>query len=197
MNNFWDERYSSEEFAYGEEPNTFIRQELVKLRPGKILFPAEGEGRNAVYAAKLGWEVTAFDLSIEGKRKALILSDKHNVKINYLIEGYEAINFVPESFDCIVLVFAHIHVGKRTEYHKKLASFLKPGGKLIMESFSKEQIFRDSGGPKNPEMLYSAEDMQKDFADFSDLQIEKTETELNEGPFHMGKASVIRVIATK
>lgn len=197
MNNFWNERYSSEEFAYGEEANVFVRQQLVKLKPGKILFPAEGEGRNAVYAATLGWEVTAFDLSVEGRKKALILSDKHNIKINYLIEGYETINFVPESFDCIVFVFAHIHIEKRTEYHNKLTSYLKPGGKLIMESFSKEQIFRNSGGPKNPEMLYSEEDMQKDFADFSDLQIEKTETELSEGPFHAGKASVIRVIATK
>ena len=197
MNNFWDERYSSEEFAYGEKPNTFLREQLVKLKPGKILFPAEGEGRNAVYAATLGWDVTAFDLSTEGRKKALQLSTKHNIIINYLIQDYETINFDTESFDCIVLIFAHIHSNKRTEYHQKLASFLKPGGKLIMESFSKEQIFRDSGGPKNPEMLYSVEDIKKDFADFSDLQIEKTETVLDEGFFHVGKAFVIRVITTK
>ena len=197
MNDFWNERYSSEEFAYGEEPNAFIHQQLVKLKPGKILFPAEGEGRNAVYAASLGWQVTAFDLSTEGRKKALQLAAKHNVDIQYLIDGYETVSFAKESFDCVVLVFAHIHKNKRAEYHHKLASFLKPGGKPIMESFSKEQIFRESGGPKSPDMLYSVEDMKNDFADFSDLQIEKTDTELLEGFFHNGKASVIRVIATK
>ncbi len=197
MNDFWNERYGTEEFAYGEEPNSFIRQQLPKLKPGRILFPAEGEGRNAVYAASLGWEVTAFDLSTIGRKKAFQLAVKHNVDIYYLIESFESVSFEQESFDCIALVFAHIHSGKRKESHQKLASFLKPGGKLIMESFSKEQIVRESGGPKNPEMLYSVEDMQEDFADFSELQIEKAETNLNEGLFHRGSASVIRVVATK
>lgn len=197
MNDFWNERYGAEEFAYGVEANSFVKQQLLKLKPGKILFPAEGEGRNAVYAASLGWKVTAFDLSTEGRKKAIQLASKHNVAISYLIDGYETVSFEKESFDCIVLVFAHIHSNKRTEYHQKLASFLKPGGKLIMESFSKEQIFRDSGGPKSPEMLYSEEDMKKDFADFQELQIEKTETQLREGLYHIGPASVIRVVATK
>lgn len=197
MNDFWNERYGTEEYAYGEEPNSFIRQQLPKLKPGRILFPAEGEGRNAVYAASVGWEVTAFDLSTIGRKKAFQLAVKHNVDIYYLIESFESVSFEKDSFDCIALVFAHIHSGKRKEYHQKLASFLKPGGKLIMESFSKEQIVRESGGPKNPEMLYSIEDMQGDFADFSELQIEKAETNLNEGLFHRGSASVIRVVATK
>lgn len=197
MNNFWDERYSTDEYVYGEEPNHFIRQQLQKLRPGKILFPAEGEGRNAVYAATLGWRVSAFDLSIEGRRKALMLALKHNVFIDYTIGGFENTEFEAESFDCIALVFAHIHSSKRSEYHQKLLSFLKPGGKLIMESFSKEQILRDSGGPKNPDMLYSVEDMKHDFSTLSDLNIEKKETDLKEGDFHIGTASVIRVVGTK
>lgn len=197
MNNFWDERYSTDEYAYGEEPNHFIRQQLQKLRPGKILFPAEGEGRNAVYAATLSWRVSAFDLSAEGRRKALMLALKHNVFIDYRIGGFENTEFEAESFDCIALVFAHIHSGKRSEYHQKLLSFLKPGGKLIMESFSKEQILRDSGGPKNPDMLYSVEDMKHDFSTLSELNIEKTETDLKEGDFHIGMASVIRIVGTK
>lgn len=197
MNNFWDERYSAVEYAYGENPNEFYRQELLKLKPGKILFPAEGEGRNAVYAARLGWKVTAFDTSIEGRKKAIELTIKHNVRINYLIEGYETIDLPKESFDCIVFVYAHIHSSFRNEYHRKLASFLKPGGILIMESFSKEQLFKESGGPKNIEMLYSVEDLKTDFSDFSELQVVKTETELSEGDFHRGSASVIRVLGTK
>ena len=197
MNDFWNKRYSAEDYVYGEKPNEFVKQELSQLKPGKILFAAEGEGRNAVYAAILGWQVTAFDPSTEGRKKALQLSDKHNIIINYLIKGFEEIDFKKESFDCIILIFAHIHASRRAEYHKKLASFLKPGGKLIMESFSKEQLFHSSGGPKDIEMLYSKKEMQSDFADFGELQVEKTETELNEGNFHVGYASVIRVVGTK
>ncbi|EMO25801.1 thiopurine S-methyltransferase domain protein [Leptospira interrogans serovar Bataviae str. HAI135] len=65
----WNERYSKEEFAFGEQPNEYLKEQLEKLEIGKILFPAEGEGRNAVFAAKLGWNVSAFDISVEGKRK--------------------------------------------------------------------------------------------------------------------------------
>jgi len=197
MNDFWNERYSAAEYAYGEDPNEFYRKQLLKLKPGKILFPAEGEGRNAVYAARLGWKVTAFDKSTEGRKKALELASKHNIEIKYLIEGFETIELPRESFDCIVLVYAHIHASFRTEYHRKLVSFLKPGGALIMESFSKEQLFKESGGPKNIEMLYSTKDMKTDFSDFSKLEIVKTETELSEGDFHRGAASVIRVLGTK
>lgn len=76
MNNWtqrWDDRYKSEEFAYGEEPNNYLKEQLEKLNPSTILFPAEGEGRNAVFAAKLGWKVSAFDISEEGKTKPLNL----------------------------------------------------------------------------------------------------------------------------
>jgi hypothetical protein len=69
--NRWNERYANEEFAYGEEPNNYLKEQLTKLDAGKILFPAEGEGRNAVFAAKEGWTVSAFDISNEGLRKAL------------------------------------------------------------------------------------------------------------------------------
>ena len=73
MNDTWvnrlNDRYSTDEYAYGEQPNNFLREELEKLKPGTILFPAEGEGCNAVFAAKLGWIVSAFDISAEGKNK--------------------------------------------------------------------------------------------------------------------------------
>ncbi len=85
---FWNERYAEDKYAYGIEPNDFVKQELQKLKPGKILFPAEGEGRNAVYAAQLGFDVYAFDPSEEGRRKALKLARENNVNINYQLAGY-------------------------------------------------------------------------------------------------------------
>ncbi|NQU54916.1 MAG: class I SAM-dependent methyltransferase [Bacteroidetes bacterium] len=174
-----------------------MKQELEKLTPCKILFPAEGEGRNAVFAATLGWNVTAFDPSIEGKNKAELLAQKKGVQINYLIDSYENVVFQKEQFDCIVLVFAHMHPLKRNEYHKKLMTFLKPGGTLILEGFSKKQINNTSGGPGNIDMLFSEQELQKDFNSFSKLNIIETNMDLDEGSFHQGNAAVIRVLGIK
>lgn len=197
MNNFWNERYKNKEFAYGEAPNNFVKQELAKLTPGKILFPAEGEGRNAVYAAKQGWDVTAFDPSLEGKKKAKLLAAKHNVEIEYVIDGYETIDFPKEKFECIVLVFAHMPLKQRQKYHQKLITFLRPGGTLILEGFSKKQINNNTGGPQNIEMLFSEDELILDFDMFSNLKITEIDVVLNEGQFHQGKSSVIRITGIK
>lgn len=197
MNNFWNERYAVDEYVYGIDPNQFYKEELDKLTPGKILFPAEGEGRNAVYAATKGWDVTAFDSSSEGKKKAEKLARSRGVKIQYFINSYENIQFNPESFDCIVLIYAHINPLKRNEYHKKLISLLKPGGKLILEGFSKKQIKNNTGGPRDIDMLFSEKELKTDFKNLSYLIVTETNITLKEGQFHKGEAAVIRVAGTK
>ena len=197
MNTFWDERFSAEAYVYGVEPNLFYKKHVDNLKPGKILFPAEGEGRNAIYAAQKGWDVTAFDPSVEGKKKAEKLAADKNVTIDYRINNYEDVQFPENSFDCLVLIFAHMHPLKRQGYHRKLISFLKPGGKLILEGFSKKQINNNTGGPPNIDMLFSKEELEKDFGSLSEVNISETESTLNEGPFHQGIASVIRVLGNK
>ncbi len=197
MNDFWNKRFGKKEYAYGEKPNRFFKQELEKLTPGKILLPAEGEGRNAVFAAKLGWQVTAFDPSEEGKNKAERLAEKHQVKIEYVIADNEQIDLPKESFDCVGFIFVQTNRRKRTEYHQKIASFLKPGGILILEGFSKKQINKASGGPRSIDMLFSEEELQHDFATFTTLEITEANVSLSEGRFHQGIASVIRVVGVK
>ncbi|HKI89254.1 MAG TPA: class I SAM-dependent methyltransferase [Draconibacterium sp.] len=197
MNSFWNERFAVKEYVYGTEPNQFYKEELEKLKPGKILFPAEGEGRNAVFAAILGWDVTAFDSSIEGKKKAEKLANTRGINIQYFINNYENIQFEPESFDCLVLIYAHMHPLKRNEYHKKLTSFLKPGGKLILEGFSKDQINNSTGGPRDINMLFSEQELRNDFENLTHLSIEEADIILKEGQFHDGEASVIRVVGTR
>src|ERR1051325_9163371 len=81
----WNERYSKAEFAFGEQPNNYLKEQLEKVNIGRILFPAEGEGRNAVFAAQLGWTVSAFDISVEGQKKALKLAEANKVKIDYQV----------------------------------------------------------------------------------------------------------------
>lgn len=102
-----------------------------------------------------------------------------------------------ESFDCIVLIYAHTPADKRHLFHKKVVGFLRPGGTLILEGFSKEQFIRNSGGPKNINMLFSEEELLEDFKELKEIKIESLETELDEGTFHCGTASVIRFIGKK
>ncbi|WP_423127108.1 class I SAM-dependent methyltransferase [Gaoshiqia sp. Z1-71] len=195
--NFWNERYAAEEYAYGTEPNDFLKQELDRLKPGKILLPGEGEGRNAVYAARQGWQVLAFDSSSEGKKKAEKLAVLHQVSINYLIDHYDEIELPVHEFDCLALIYTHMPAAERREYHRKLAASLKPGGTLILEGFSKEQIHNDTGGPKSVEMLFSREELEADFSEFFKLSISQLDLDIREGLYHNGKASVIQLVAVK
>lgn len=197
MKNFWDERYSKKEYIYGTEPNSFFKKELAKLDIGKLLLPAEGEGRNAVYAATHGWDVIAFDSSFEARRKALALAEKFKVIINYTISDFDNFSIEANSVDCIALIYAHVPKQLRKNYHEKLVDFLKPGGTLILEGFSKKQLNNDSGGPKNIELLFSKEELSNDFSSLSDQKIVEETTNLKEGKYHNGIASVIRLVGKK
>lgn len=198
----WNDRYSTDEFAYGEHPNNYLKEQLEKLTPGTILFPAEGEGRNAVFAAKLGWTVSAFDISMEGKNKALRLAKDNNVSIDYQVGELQTLNYVPEQFDAIALIYAHFPSDIKSSYHKILSDYLRKGGMLIFEAFSKKHIEYNSknekiGGPKELDMLFSIDEIKADFPDYEIIELIETEIELNEGLFHNGKGSVIRFVGRK
>lgn len=197
MSEFWNNRYAIKEFVYGTAPNLFFKSQIDTLLPGNILFPAEGEGRNAVYAAKLGWKVFAFDSSSEAKKKAETLAMENSVTLHYEVNDLESAEYPTDFFDCIVLVFAHFHPFERKLFHQKLLSFLKPGGVVILEGFSKKQMQFSSGGPRNFEMLFSENEIESDFNSLTTIKIEETEVILNEGRFHQGPASVIRMVGTK
>jgi len=202
MKEFWDERYSQEEYVYGEFPNAFLQKSLGNYPPGKILFPAEGEGRNAVYAAALGWDVYAFDISNVGKIKADLLAKKQGVKIDYKVGSLEDLGYPELSFDALVLIFAHFPAALKSTYHQDLAKLLKPGAYIIFEGFSKNHLKFNTlnpkaGGPKDIDMLFSIEELKKDFHNFEFLEIEEKEVELNEGAYHQGMGAVIHFVARK
>lgn len=198
----WNERYSNKEFAYGEEPNKYLKNELDKLKAGTILFPGEGEGRNAVYAAKMGWNVFAFDISVEGKNKAIQLAATNNVKIDYEVGELDSINYGVEKFDAIGLIYAHFPAAIKSHYHTILDKYLRRGGVIIFEAFSKKHldyVQKDEkvGGPKDIESLFSIEEIKVDFPNYDFEELEEIEIELNEGLFHNGKGSVIRFVGHK
>ncbi|OSZ81078.1 SAM-dependent methyltransferase [Chitinophagaceae bacterium IBVUCB2] len=198
----WNERYSRDEFAYGEQPNNYLKEQLEKLPPGTILFPAEGEGRNAVFAATLGWTVSAFDISNEGKNKAIKLAEKNKVTIDYQVGELQTLNFTPGQFDAIALIYAHFPATIKSQYHKIFDSYLKKNGLIIFEAFSKKHIEyvtanEKVGGPKDIESLFSIEELQLDFPGYEIIELAEKEIELNEGVFHNGTGSVIRFVGRK
>ncbi|MBN1119309.1 MAG: class I SAM-dependent methyltransferase [Bacteroidales bacterium] len=193
----WNERYQVEEYVYGREPNQFFKSELLHLKPGNILFPADGEGRNSVYSATLGWKAFAFDSSEVAKEKALKLANKFKVCIDYQLASYNDAQYEPDFFDCIALLFAHMPSRLRAKQHQKLLSYLKPGGTLILEAYSKEQINYNTGGPKNIDLLYSKNELEEDFKELSTYDISISTICLDEGIMHNGKSSVIRFVGTK
>lgn len=200
--NKWNERYAQEEFAFGEQPNDYLKEQLEKLNVGTILFAAEGEGRNAVFAAKRGWKVSAFDISVEGQKKAHRLAEKNHVTIDYRVGELDRLKFQPEQFDAIALVYAHFPSDIKSSLHKTLDSYLRKNGVIIFEAFSKnhlEYLAKNPkvGGPNELAMLFSIEELKSDFPNYEIIELTEKVIELNEGLFHNGKGSVIRFVGRK
>jgi len=200
--NRWNERYSASEFAYGEEPNKYLKEWLEKLEIGKILFPAEGEGRNAVFAAKLGWAVSAFDISIEGQKKAKRLAEKNDVTLDYQVGELQALDYKDNEFDAIALIYAHFPASIKSQIHNELGRYLREGGTIIFEAFSKMHIDylaknENVGGPKDIESLFSIDEIKNDFSNYDIIELKEIEISLNEGIYHNGQGSVIRFVGRK
>lgn len=202
MKEFWDQRYSQKEYAYGETPNEYFRNQITALTPGKMLLPADGEGRNGVFAATLGWEVDAFDISTEGKRKAELLADKHKVSIHYVIGACGELAYPENSFDAIALIYMHLPPSIMSGCHRQLVEYLKPGGVIIFEGYSKKHIEYQRtnpavGGPRDVDMLFDIAQIKRDFPSISFITLIEEEIDLQEGQYHEGKAMVIRFTGKK
>lgn len=196
MKDFWNERYDEESYAYGSSPNEFFKQQLDKLNVGSILLPAEGEGRNAVYALSKGWEVLAFDFSESAMVKAKKLAATYNLNLDYQI--IDALKFnATKKFDVIAFCYAHFPAAIRKKANQHLLKSLKPNGHIIFEAFSKNQLGKPSGGPKNIDMLYNIDEVKDEFLGINFKILEEKEIELNEGLYHIGDASVIDFTGTK
>ena len=198
MKEFWDARYREAGFAYGSEPNAFVKDRLNAIAPkGRILFPAEGEGRNAVYAASLGWDVHAYDISEGGREKAMQLAQALDVRIDYRIAGFLDVDYPTRSFDALVFSYVHVPTALKASVLHAQKTFLKEGGLFLFEGFSVNNLpLRAAnpqiGGPDNIDMLYSVEEIATLFEGVPNLHVWEEEVELSEGKYHVGKAIVIR-----
>ena len=202
MKEFWNARYNEINYAYGKNPNQYFKDQIDLLPPGKILLAAEGEGRNAVYAASLGWDVFAYDFSEKAYQKAMALAREKQVEINYQIASLSDLTFANAFFDVIGLIYVHFPDSIRTSNHQKLCSLLKIRGRIILEAFSTnhpqyQKINPRVGGPKMPTQLYSEEKLRTDFEGFEFTQLKEEKITLEEGTFHKGITTEMRMHALK
>ena len=200
MKEFWNERYQTEEYAYGTEPNAFFKTVIDSMPAGSLLLPAEGEGRNAVYAAQRGWKVSAYDISEVGILKAQRLAKERGISIDYQIGQFGAHPFQVEFFDCIALIYCHAAPQVRYQLIAESIAQLRPGGTLCIEAFGPEHLRYKSqnpeiGGPSDEVLLYHPNDLSN--LGLMTLQLKIEEINLEEGRYHRGKASLLRYLGKK
>jgi len=197
MRTSWDEKYAVDEYVFGKEPNVFFKEFIDNKIPGKMLLPAEGEGRNAVYAAQKGWETDAFDVSVEGFKKAMKLASEKSVSINYFISDIADVQIPENEYDVIALIFCHLHSEIRNTIHQKMIKGLKSGGFIVLQSFSQKQLPLTTGGPKDIEMLYNTDILALDFSKLKIIHSVEKLICLDEGPRHSGWSENVLFIAQK
>lgn len=193
----WDQRYSDDEYAYGTEPNDFLASVADRFRPGgRILCIAEGEGRNAVFLAGRGHEVTAIDASIEGIRKTQRLAGDRGVEVTALHADLATAD-LGEGWDGVVSIFGHLPPPLRRDVHARCVAALAPGGVLVLEAYTPRQLAFGTGGPPVEALLMEPEALRQELGGLSFERLEELEREVHEGQYHHGRAAVVQVIGRR
>lgn len=193
----WDQRYDTAEFLYGKEPNDFLAAMSARIPPGQALCLAEGEGRNAVYLAKLGHQVLAVDGSPVGLEKAKKLAAENRVSIETRVVDLASIEIEPGKWAAIVSIFAHVPSVMRKTLHRKVVKGLRPGGVLVLEAYTPAQLKLKTGGPPNEDLMMSLSSLRQELAGLNFLHALEMEREVVEGKLHTGRGAVVQVLAIK
>ncbi len=198
MSKFWDEKFNRDGFTYGTRPNAFLESRSSLLKPGgSVLVPGDGEGRNGVWLAQQGLNVTAVDSSKVGQGKARGLAEDSSVVMQFQLADLLTWDWPTAAFDHVVSIFFHLHTDDRPRLHAAMLAALKPGGILIMEAFRPEQLALSSGGPRVSELLFDKDCLAQDFAVAELLELENASPILDEGPLHQGLAATVRLVARR
>ncbi|SIT72113.1 Methyltransferase domain-containing protein [Ectothiorhodosinus mongolicus] len=195
MKDFWDIRYAGPDYVYGTAPNAYLRAHHALYRPGqKVLSVADGEGRNGVWLASRGLDVTSVDYSEHALAKAQSLAQLQGVTIETVLADVCQWQWPQAAYDHVVAIYLHVPPEQRPRLHRGLIDALKPGGTLLLEAFGPEQLDYDSGGPDDLDMLYSGVMLREDFADAEIMELAELVVELDEGPGHQGLGAVTRAL---
>jgi SAM-dependent methyltransferase len=193
----WEGRYSVDDYVYGTEPNSFLRENVSVLPTGDVLCLAEGEGRNAVFLANTGRQVSSVDLTEAGVAKTLRLAAATGVSVDAVVGDLASYDLGVDRWDAIVSIFAHVPAPVRVDLHKRVVASLRPGGIFLLEAYTPDQIGRGTGGPASPDLMMSVEGLRSELEPLELVHAEEREREIVEGTHHTGIGSVVQVIARK
>jgi SAM-dependent methyltransferase len=192
---FWNTRYDRPDYLFGTEPNDFIRAVAPPAKPGQAAFcPADGEGRNGVFLAELGFAVASIDVSDLAVAKARRLAGERGVTVDARVGDFFEQQWPANAFDLVAVAFMHFRSPQIETFHGTLARMLKPGGLLIVEGYHVDQMQFDTGGPKVPEMLFTREKLTRHFAELDIILLQDCRRSLAEGPRHRGEAATVQLL---
>ena len=194
----WDDRYAASDYLFGTAPNDFLKTVAHQLAPNsQILCLADGEGRNGVYLAAQGHTVTAVDQSRVGLEKAKKLAQQKQVSVETIKADLAEYDLGVESWDCIVSIFFHIPSSVRAHIYPRIITALKPGGILMLESYTPEQLNHGTGGPPIAELMLTKDELAQYFSEMNLEHLQELEREVIEGTGHTGLASVVQLLALR
>ena len=193
----WDERYSTEVYAYGTTPNEFLVENVNHIPKGKVLSLAEGEGRNAVFLAKQGYDVTAVDGSVVGLNKARKLAQENDVVVEFIHADLADYDLGENKWDGIVAIFCPIPSSLRKELYKKVIAGLKQNGVFLLEAYTPEQLKHGTGGGTSVDVLQTEDSVRSELAGLKFKHLTELERDVREGVYHTGIGAVVQAIATK
>jgi len=194
----WDARYAAEDYLFGTAPNAYLLSQAHRLAPGqRALAVGDGEGRNAVWLARQGLDVTLVDISPVGLEKAERLARERGCRIETIAADLTIWDWPLGQFDLVVEIFVHVPIAERQVIHRAMAACLRPGGLALVEAFQKGQTAQSSGGPRTAPLLYDAPALAADFTDLCTLELLEGTVLLAEGSKHRGPAQVVRYLGLR
>ncbi|MEN2750841.1 methyltransferase domain-containing protein [Psychrobacter sp. FBL11] len=197
----WDERYSEPGFAFGTEPNDFLKEQFQRIPAGgRVLCLAEGEGRNAVFLAEQGYRVTAMDLSDVGLNKALKLAMDKDVTITTQVADLADYQFGENEWDGIVSIWAHMPTDVRRYIHTQIVPALRPNGVFILEAYTEQQLSMEAvGGPPAAQKarFNSLKNMQNELTELQEIIGVEKQRMVLEGKYHQGLSAVVQFVGKK
>ncbi|WP_299413797.1 class I SAM-dependent methyltransferase [Acaryochloris sp. IP29b_bin.148] len=192
----WNQRYADDAYIYGTDPNSFLAEHAhILIDP--VLSLAEGEGRNAVFLASRGLNVYGVDGSEVGLAKAQKLAQSQGVEIQTEVADLGLFKPPAHHYGSVVSISAHLPSPIRNRLYPLVERCLKPNGIILLEAYSENQMTRDTGGPKDLDMLMTCAKVEHEFPHCEPILIRELEREVREGKYHTGMASVVQFIARK
>jgi len=195
----WNTRFAAPGFVFGTVPNAFLASQAPHLKPGmSALCVADGEGRNSVWLAQRGLEVTAFDFSPIAIEKARAFARESGVRVAYRIGNVNDWGWDERQYDLVAGIFIQfVGPDERAPMFAGMARAVKPGGLLILEGYGPKQLEYATGGPKKLENLYTEELLRASFKDLEILHLASYDAEVDEGAGHKGMSALVDLVARR